>query len=438
MKKFNVVLEKIKFSFANLKMRLSAFGAKFPRIRDLREKLKDKKFKRNLFIGILAGIVVILVLARTFGNIQKVFFRKKEAKKPAITFEEGLSPVKILKVKKMDFKDTLPAMGNIKGFKEVDLKFQTSGVIESINFEEGEKIQEGDIIASLIQKEALLKLKYSSLEMEKNQKLFDIGAIARPKLEQSKLEYESAKAELDKTNIYALSDGLLGSRILDVGSYITPNDKVGTFIDIEKVYAEFSIIEKDVPKIALKQKVDVFVDAFPTKTLSGQIDRVAPIVEGRSRTQNIKVELANKDSALKPGMFARALIYTYEKKDVLVVPSSALKKKEADYLAYVVHKEELMTPKEESKGPEKKARSLFNFGLKAKKKEEPKEGVPKEAPPQETGTIEVRKLKVGYMTQDLIEVEEGLKEEELVVVEVQEEFKDKAKVEIMETQESVF
>jgi multidrug efflux pump subunit AcrA (membrane-fusion protein) len=227
----------------------------------------------------------------------------------------------------------------------------------------------------------------------------------------------------------------MGVRLVDVGSFVTPNDKIGTFIQVDKVYAEFNVIEKDVPKIALKQKVDIFVDAYPAKSLNGQVDRIAPIIEGRSRTQTVKVELSNKDGALKPGMFIRGLIYTYEKKEALVVPSSSLKKKEADYFVYVVHKEELKQPKEEPKKEEPKKGGFTLFGMKGMgKKEEPK----KEEKPTELGSVEARKIKVGYMTQDLVEVQEGLKEEELVVVEVQEEFKDKAKVEIMETQESIF
>ncbi len=434
MKKFSIGLEKIKFTILTIRSRL-----KIPKPKDLKERFKDKQAKKRFIIGALIAVVVVLILAKTAGNMHRALFKAKEEKKaPAITFEEGLSPVKVLRIKKMDFKDTLPVMGNIKGFKEVDLKFQTNGVIESINFEEGERIQEGDIIASLIQKEALLKLKYSSIELEKSQKLLDIGAIAPTKLEQSKLEYESAKTELDKTNIYATANGLLGSRIFDVGNFVTPNDKIGTFVDISRVYAEFNIIEKDVPKIALRQKADVFVDAYPAKTLSGQIDRIAPVIEGRSRTQNVKVELTNKDGALKPGMFARALIYTYEKKDTLVVPSSALKKKEADYLVYVVHKEEAKPAKEEAKKEDNKLWDRL-FKKRDRKKEGPsgKEDAAKEKP-NETGTVEVRKIKLGYMTQDLVEVQDGLKEDELVVVEVQEEFKDKAKVEIMETQESIF
>jgi membrane fusion protein (multidrug efflux system) len=366
-------------------------------------------------------------------------FKKKPeiAKKAAgITFEEETLPVKVFKVKKTDFKDTLPSIGNIKGFKEIDLKFQVPGIIESINFEEGEKIQEGDIIASLVQKDALLKLKYSEIEMSKNQKLLDIGALSPVKMEQSKIEYESAKSELDKTNIYAMSSGLLGSRLVDVGGFVTPYDKVGVFVDADKVYAEFNIIEKDVPKVALGQKAEVFADAYPNKTFNGVIDRIAPIIEGRSRTENIKVELDNKEGLLKPGMFVRTLIATYEKKDDIVIPSSALKKKENEYLIYVVHKEEPRTEPVVKEKPQQKGsmKNMFDFGA-AKKKEETKPEVKEK--PAEFGQVETRKVKLGYMTQDLVEVEDGLKEDELIIVEIQEELKDKSRVEIGEVQEGL-
>ena len=399
------------------------------------ETKKSGNKKRIIFI-LLAAVIAVIVLARLSTNIQNAIFKKKPAKEKAlaIKFEEEATPVKAFKVKKTEFKDTLPTIGNVKGFKEVDLKFQVAGVIESFNFEEGEKMQEGDIIASLVQKDALLKLKYAEIELGKNQKLFDIGAISPVKLEQGKLEYESAKSELDKTNIYAVSGGLLGSKVIDAGSYVTPNDRIGVFVDMDKVYAEFNIIEKDIPKVALSQKAEVFVDAYPSKTFSGAVDRISPIIEGRSRTENIKVELDNKEGLLKPGMFIRALIATYDKKDVIVVPLSALKKKENDYIAFVIQKEE-KKPAAEAKPKEKPKKGLWPFG-KVKEKEEVKpQGPPEKAP--EIGSIEIRKVKVGYMTQDLVEVEEGLQEDDLIVTEIQEELKDKSRVEISEVQEGL-
>jgi len=409
---------------------------------------KKFKFNKKIFLLIIAALIVLAVVVRTVGNIHRTLFKKKtdiSAKSKMVTFEEDAIAVKAYKVKRMDFKDTLPALGNIKGFKEIELKFQVAGIIESFNFEEGEKIQEGDIIASLNQKDALLKLKYAEIESSKNQKLFDLGAINSMKMEQSKLEYESAKSDLDKTNIYAIANGVMGPRILDVGSYINPGESgrgVGVFVSVNKVYAEFNIIEKDVPKIALGQRVEVFVDAYPGKTFSGAINRVSPIIEGRSRTETIKVELDNEENILKPGMFVRALIATYEKKDALVVPASSLKKKENEYLVYVIHKEELKGAAETAltKGQKnKKAKGLFGiFG--AGSGEDQKSQVSSTGPKEkvvEYGFIETRKITPGYMSEDLVEVNKGLEEGELIVAEVQEEFKNKAKVEITEVQEGI-
>lgn len=424
-----------------------------PAVQDLVKKAPDMarglvKDKKRLLIVIFVAVIATVIFAKVAGNIQKAVFKKKApaAKVPGVGFEEEATPVKVFKVKRTDFKDTLPAIGNVKGFREVDIMFQVAGVIESWNFEEGEKIQEGDIIVSLVQRDQLLKLKYAEVELKKNQKLYDLGSITMLKLEQSKLEYESAKSELDKTNIYAMSNGYLGSKELDVGAYVNPStnttERVGMYVAIDKVYAEFNIIEKDLPKVALGQKVDVYADAYPTKSFNGTVDRMSPVIEGRSRTQMVKVELDNKENLLKPGMFVRSLIYTYEKKDVIVVPASALKKKEADYFAYVVHKEEPKEETSEDEGKEKK-KGWWPFGGKDKKKEAKKpsgEEAPgleaKEKAP-EYGTIEVRKLKLGYMTQDLVEVEDGLQEDELIVVEIQEELKDKQRVEIMEVQEGL-
>lgn len=423
-------------------------------INSIKEKLKflknfdfkNFKFNKKIFLIIVSILVVLAVLIKTTTNIQKVLFKKKSditAKAKPITFEEEAVAVKAYKIKRMDFKDTLPALGNIKGFKEIELKFQLPGMVESINFEEGEKIQEGDIIASLNQKDALLKLKYAEIELSKNKKLFELGAISSLKIEQSKLEYESAKSDLDKTNIYAVSNGIMGPRTMEVGSYFSPNEttnKVGVFVNSDKVYAEFNIIEKDIPKIALGQKVEVFVDAYPGKSFNGTIDRISPVVEGRSRTETIKVELDNKDGILKPGMFIRSLISTYEKKDALVVPSSALKKKENDYFAYVIHKEEAKAATEPLMAKDKKKeppKGLFGI-FKGKQKEEPRPEMkgPKDKA-AEYGTVESRKIVIGYMSEDLVEISKGLNEDELVVTEIQEDFKDKAKVEITELQEGI-
>ncbi len=378
-------------------------------LNELKEKIRNAK--KNYVIITIIVLIAGIILVRTIGNIQHVLFGRKAAKKGAEPELVGETiPVKAYKVKRMAFKDTLPVMGTIKGFKEVDLKFETNGILESFNFEEGERVQEGDIIANLNQRDALLKLKYAELELEKAKKLYNTGGVDKIKLEQAKLEYESAKSDFEKTNIYAVSDGILGSQDIDVGSYVTPNDKIGVFVDISDVNAEFNVIERDSPKLKLGQKAEIFVDAYPNKSYKGTVDSISPIIQGRTRTQNVKVELRNPDLDLKPGMFARGLIYTYENDNALIIPTSAFKKKGADYFVYVIHKDK-KPPQEEEKTKE---------------------------PVLDTGTIEVRKVNIAYLTQDAAEISKGLKEGELIIVEAIQEFKNKDRVEISEVQETLF
>jgi membrane fusion protein (multidrug efflux system) len=298
------------------------------------ERLKNfdvKKLKKNYIWIILGALVMALVLTHTVNKIRQVFFKEKEATE-MVEFSRTM-PVKVYKVKKMDFKDTLPVLGRIEGFKQIDLRFSDSGILENYNFEEGERILEGDIIASLDQRDALLKLKYASLEMEKAQGLFEVGGVEKTAVEQKKLEYDSARRDLEKTNIYANSDGYLGAKDIHSGAYVTPQDKIGTFVDFREVYAAFDVIEEDSSTVQIGHNGDIFIDAYPGSSYKGRLDMVAPMIRGRTRTQTVKVELANDNDEFRPGMFARAVINTYEKPDAMLIPASSFKKEENKFFA---------------------------------------------------------------------------------------------------------
>jgi RND family efflux transporter MFP subunit len=377
-----------------------------------RFKINPKNLKKNYIWIIIGALILAFILAKSIGQIKNIITGfKGEEEKEMVEFVETL-PVKVYKVKRMDFKDTLPVMGRIEGFKEIDLKFEEAGSLESFNFEEGERILEGDIIASLNQKDALLKLKYAALELEKAQKMYELGGYDKITYEQKKLEYDSAKRDLEKTNIYAMSDGYLGSKNMHSGAVLSPQDTVGIFVDYSEVYAKFDVIEEDSPKIELGQNVEVYADAYPSETFAGTVDMVSPMIEGRTRSQKIKSELENDDNMLKPGMFVRGVVNTYEKKDALMIPSAAFKRKEQQYFVYVIN------PPEGEDGEEMD--------------EELAEGA------NETGVVEERGVEIEYLTHDMAEISKGLEEGELIVRELHQDFKDGDQVEITEVQETIF
>lgn len=378
---------------------------------------KRRKVLIPVFSGIIAFFFIVSFVKNHISCVSgfPVYTKSKKTEKPK-SIEAIPEQVKVYKISKVSFRDTLPSLGTVKGFREIQLKFSVGGYVEYLNFKEGEKITQGDIIASLDQKEALLKLEYAKMELEKNTKLLDLGSIVELKLKQSQLEYQSAKAELDKTNLVALSDGYIGSIDMDRGSYVSPNEPIGTFVDLKDVYIDFGVIEKDVSKVKEGQNVEMSVDSFPDQVFKGQVDSVSPLVEGRSRTVKVRSKISNPDEKVKPGMFGRVNVLVYEKEQAIVIPSSSFKKKEDQYFVYLVHLEETQTEIPE----ENESTSL------------------PEEPAAAAGTVEIRPIEISYATPDAIEVKEGLEEGDLVVVDVEQELQDKAKVEITETQEGIF
>ncbi|RKY31476.1 MAG: hypothetical protein DRP74_04765 [Candidatus Omnitrophota bacterium] len=364
---------------------------------------------------------------------------KEAGDKPAMLTEVPkpqipLVMVRVYQATSTDFRDILPVMGTVKGKTEVELRFEINGVIEKINFREGEKIKKGDLIANLDPKEARLKVtyaqnklnsaqaNYNSLrkKLEIHQRLFEAGAIIKSKLEEVELECDSAKFqvetarsekelaenELQKTCLYASKDGIMGPRDAEEGEFVTPQDKIGSLFEINEVLVEVGVVERDINKIKVGQKAKVYVDAYPNIAFDGTVDNIYPVVEGKSRTLTTKIKVLNPEGLLLPGMFSRAEIFVVELQDALIIPTISL------------------IP----------AGQNLNFVPAVIKKsiERDENGEP------QTGTIKLKPLELGYVTSDYAQVTEGLEEDDLIVVEAQGEIQDLTKVKIIEVEKPSF
>lgn len=413
-------------------------------------KNKPKRQKKPVplkpFINLLFFIILASTLFFFFGpkyapelmdsmGVTKVmerlpFVKIQEAEEFFITPEdeaiEELVTVRAYRVVRGDFIDVLPGMGTIRGDREVELRFAANGIIDSVNFFEGDLVRRGDIIATLDQKEAILKLEYAKIKfktqqlteqaakkkLEIHEKLFEDGIIIKPKLEEVQIEHESAKSqsqaaqkeiesallELDKTYRYSPINGVMGTRDVEVGEFVTSNIRIAALYDTATVIAEMGVIEKDINRVALGQKARVIVDTYPGVEFEGQIENIAPIIEGKSRTLTVKIRIKNDNprGTLLPGMFARTWISVYEKKNTVRLPVSCLydldNNGEFDTV-YVVSSD---------------------------------------------NTAKAIPVRIGYVSTDYIEITDGLREGEQVISEAMAELRDNIKVDVIEVQEPMF
>ena len=430
-------LERIKSLGRNV---VSIFGKKIPLL--FQKLIKASVFLRSIWLAVEAklpmpvrsfveknrrkvaavlGILILLLAGR-----QCVM----RAKKPVIPLAEQLKtkgetrdevvPVKVFKVGRFNYEDTLNTLGTIKGAVEFKLSFEVPGVISSINYREGERYEEGALLISLKQDDILLRLKRAQAEMSKaeaegamaqrkyddHKKLFQIGAIPQATLDNAKLEVDKAnyvvegarlevkanEAMLEKSNLYAPSKGMIGELNVEEGEAVSPNTLLGTHIMTEYVFSEFGVVERDVNKIQLGQKARVFVDAYPDKTFEGVVENIAPVVAGKSRTASVRVRLENPDSLLLPGMFSRVRILLYSKKNTIAIPTDSIQGETGHQFIYV-------------------ADSKKNIA-------------------------EKRAITVGYTRPDYTQIDSGLSEGELVVSSGIEHLEEKKKIKILETQEA--
>lgn len=95
--------------------------------------------------------------------------------------------------------------------------------------------------------------------------------------------------------------------------------------DLSQVWLLAEVFEQDLRQVRIGQSANIRVDAYPEKLFAGKVTFIYPTVTPESRTAKVRIELANPQALLKPSMYARAeFISSYGKGQALAVPDSAV------------------------------------------------------------------------------------------------------------------
>jgi len=120
---------------------------------------------------------------------------------------------------------------------------------------------------------------------------------------------------------------------------LASNTPIVSIIDIGKLIAAIHVIEQDYPKISVGQEATVSTDAFPDRSFSGKVVRIAPILKEKSREARIEIEIPNPKKTLKPGMFVRVQIQFEKHENATVVPTAAVIKRKNSKGIFIVDPE---------------------------------------------------------------------------------------------------
>jgi cobalt-zinc-cadmium efflux system membrane fusion protein len=119
-------------------------------------------------------------------------------------------------------------------------------------------------------------------------------------------------------------DGIVVERNATIGATVGSDASVFKIIDSSSVWVDANIFEKDLSRVKLGQGAKVAVPAVPGAVFSGKVIFVSSVVDPETRTIKVRTEVANRDGRLKPAMFANVQIITDVERSAISVPQSAV------------------------------------------------------------------------------------------------------------------
>lgn len=249
------------------------------------------------------------------------------------------SPTKVkgLVMAPQKFNDNISLSGTLEANEQVEIRSEIPGVVRTINFEEGQKVAQGEVLFTVDDIE--LQAQYSRVqtaqklasENERRAKLLlEKQAISQEEYDIASADYQSARAESDliaaqlsKTVIRAPFSGTIGLRYISKGAYVTPTIPVAKLVNTTKLKLTFSIPEKYAAQIKVGTAFTFTSSDYPREH-TATIYAMEPEVEITTRTIKMRAVADNDDGYLIPGAYANVILPLATVDDALMVPSEAL------------------------------------------------------------------------------------------------------------------
>ena len=209
----------------------------------------------------------------------------------------------------------------------------------------GEKVRRGQVIATLYSPEVfsahqdLLVAKKQVTELAKASPIARTGAEAALAASRDRLRLlgvpvgevtrmEDAERPSEQVSIRSPFSGTVIKRLATEGNYVTTGSGLYEIADLSKLWIQLDAYESDLALLRSGQSVSLKIEALPNESFDGVVTFVDPVLDPQTRTTRVRIEVANKDRRLRPGMFAEAIVESSvagssEAEAPLVIPDTA-------------------------------------------------------------------------------------------------------------------
>ena len=279
-------------------------------------------------------------------------------------------PVTVVPVVKENVPVYLTALGTVQALNTITVNPQVAGQLINLAFTEGQQVKKGQLLAQIDprtfqaaydqalakQKQDTASLATAQSTLKRNQALVAKGYVAALDMDtyrnnvnqldaavvQDKAAAESAKVQLDYTQIRSPIDGVAGIRAVDPGNVVTTTSTIVTLTQIHPIYVMFNLPEQNldlVRKAQLESPLQVAaldrVDAHPVAT-DGMLQVINNVIDATTGTFQLKSQFPNANNSLWPGQFVNVRLQVRTDDGALVIPAEAVQRgPDGDYVYQV-------------------------------------------------------------------------------------------------------
>jgi membrane fusion protein, multidrug efflux system len=251
----------------------------------------------------------------------------------------GPVPVEVTRVELGRIARTVSVSGNVEPLHTVGVNAQLAGALRTVQVEEGNRVAEGDTLATLDDREITAQLASAEAQfqltdatLQRSERLKDRQVITAAEYERDRAAAAAAAAQRDQlrtrlgyATVRAPITGVITEKNVEAGDVVGIQTRLFSIADVSTLVVRVRVSELDVVDIQPGDMTEIQLDAFPGQTLRGRIRRIFPAADPVSRLVPVEVALTGADAAAaRPGFLARITFSLSPRDGVHLVPASAI------------------------------------------------------------------------------------------------------------------
>jgi membrane fusion protein, multidrug efflux system len=268
-------------------------------------------------------------------------------------------PVSVVSPKTESLSQNFTISGEFEPLHQLNFVSETAGRVTSLRVENGDYVKKGQVIAVLDNEQIRIDLKLAEANWEKAKSdlekytiLAEGNAITNQQLEDIRIAEISAesrvqtlKRQLRVSTITSPISGTINGLTLEVGSYLAPGTSIAEIIDVSAFKMHVSLLDNEVVKIKEGLKIMIAPDLYSNSPVEGKIGFISPKADGSGKYL-VEIEFKNSSqNPLKAGMTGVASFELGGEKTATLIPVKCLVGSVQDATVFVVNGDSVNTRK---------------------------------------------------------------------------------------------